>query len=148
MPARNALAVMAGLIVVAAGCTNTRSDTAFCETLHSEKTRLSAKYEAQAQAIETAEDPGLALVGSLVMAGGAIGDLVVYTSKLAKVAPDEIQTEAEAVRDSFKSQAEATTGVVSDPLGTLAGSLLNGLMSQGALNDLNDYAMRECGESI
>ena len=86
-------------------------------------------------AAATISDP----FGSLLTVAAAPGDLVVLFDKLAKVAPDEIQSEVEAIHDSLKDQQDAMGDAIDNPLGAIGSSLISGLTNAGSYQAVDEY---------
>lgn len=135
---------MPALLVV--GCSNEpdRSAAAVCATYERESIRLYGKYSAQAAALDPEADPLAGLVGSLGMILETQGDFAVLFDRLAMVAPEEIEPEVLAVRDSFKQQAEAMQGAAASPFGSLVSGLFAGLQAQGSYRQAEDYLVASC----
>jgi hypothetical protein len=132
---------VAGILILPIGltaCAPTRSEANFCKTLKSEKLRISTKLQKQLN--DKSGDPLADGIKVLMASLEGLGELQVYTAKLAKVAPSEIQTEAEAVAKSFEDQQKG----LSDPLGAMVGAF----MTAGPLNAEDDYAKSHCGEGL
>lgn len=132
-----------GMGCTLAGCTDGRSPAAFCRVMEQHRER----YEAAAGDAMT-----LVVQGDLdgILAGGAqmvmaLGDLQVMWDDLADVAPEEIRTDVERVRDHNQEQLDAAAEALNDPLKALVGSLTSGLASSGSYDRLNDYAGEHCG---
>lgn len=137
-----ATAVVGALILVATlgACSGSgRSEAAYCGVFRKEATKLHDKYQGAADTSEA--DP----FGSLLTVVQAPGDLVRMFDKLAKVAPDDIQTEVEAVRDSMAEMQDDAGGAVTDPLGGLGSLLVNGLSNAGAWQAVQEYTTEHCG---
>lgn len=124
-----------------------RSTEAFCATMRSEKARILNNFNLSVQAADASGDDLVSVMSKLGASVSALGELRVYFNKLAKVAPDEIQTEVEVVAELMDKQLAAGTNV-SNPLGALAGSVMTGLQMQGPLNAVDGYARTHCGEGI
>lgn len=143
-----ACSLAALMVATLGGCSAGRSVESFCSTYWEEKHAFQAKYNKAADDIEAAgdKDPLLGLLGGTAMMAQSIGDTVVLFDKLDKVAPDDIEPDVAAVRDNIKSQLEAVSGVASDPLGALVGSLFMGLTAGGSWQRVSDYVVANCGE--
>lgn len=128
-------------IVLVSGCSGGgRSAAAFCDELDTgmEELRASANDAAQQ------ENPMVGLLGLV----GTLGDLQRLLERLADVAPEEIQQDAEVVRDVMARQADTAGDAVSDPLGALASSLGDSLLNQGSFRRLDEFARAECGQPV
>jgi hypothetical protein len=125
-----------------------RSMKAFCSTIVSEQTRLSAKYEKQGADLKNQTDPLVGLLQALATVAEAQGDLVVYFDRLQKVAPKEIQPEAEAAYGAMKTQADAAKDALSNPVGSFAKGVLATFQSAGSFNRLDQYSKDNCGRGL
>lgn len=142
------LALLLAVLLTSGSCGSSRSVEAFCDTLISEQERIKAELE-QAQQLAGQQDD--AMLGALVALGSsieAIGELRIYTRKLAEVAPAEIQVDAEAVADSVDRQFEAMHNAADNPLGALASSLFEGFATAGASERVDTFARANCGRGI
>lgn len=122
---------LAGLLVLSvAACTPTRSVAAYCSTVQQHKQRYLA-------AMNNASSAG-SLTG-LLEAGTAIGDLKSMWDDLAKVAPADIQTDSETVRDAWDK--------ANDDAGdrNFFGAAVVALSSAAAMERVNDYISEHCG---
>lgn len=126
-------AVVAVLAVSLAGCgggASARSVEAYCSTV--------AKYrDRYLSAMDAANSSGG--LGGLLTGVAAIGDIKNMWVDLAKVAPDDIQTDTEAVRDAWKQAEEASQN--GNYLGAITAALTNGAASQR----VSDYITENCG---
>jgi hypothetical protein len=130
-----------------AGCGGqTRSTAAFCSTLHSEKQRILAQFNATSQSGSSGQ-----LVQALSGLGAslqALGELRTYFHKLADVAPDDIKDDADIVAKDWDQQVANAANEAAHPLSALAGALVNGATDSGQLNTLNQFALAHCHESV
>ncbi len=129
-----------------AGCSSGRSVEAFCSTYWDEKKAYVEKYDQAAEDVNSATDPLTGLVGGTVMIASSIGDVVVMFDKLEKAAPESIQPDVAAIRDSMKSQLDGLSGAGANPLAALATGLVQGLTTTGSWQRVGDYVIAECGE--
>ena len=137
------LAVAAVLGVLCFGCAPTRSVEAFCATYHDEKAAFIDKYNERQDAVDSME--GLdGIVLGLGSAIEAVGDTKVMFDKLEAVAPEEIQADVAAVRDSLQQQLEAAGEVASDPFGAFGSGLVSGLASMGSWDRVDHYIQENC----
>jgi hypothetical protein len=139
-----ALAALAALALALTGCGKAgggseRSAESYCDVWKREATRLHDKYQAAADGTDA--DP----FGSLLTVAAAPGDLVVLFDKLAKVAPDEIQSEVETIHDSLKDQQDAMGDAIDNPIGAIGSSLISGLTNAGSYQAVEEYTTEHCG---
>jgi len=137
-------AAAGGVVYVVKHRKPTRSTEAFCKTMISEQKRIVDQLNLTAGGADgTGDDFAKALLG--VMASvQAIGELNTYFRKLAKVAPAEIQTEAELMADKIGD----LTKVPDMSLQGLVGSFMGALEVSGPLSTLNAFATKNCGRPI
>lgn len=107
-----------------------RSIEAYCHTVAKHRDRYLS-------AMDTATSSGG--LGGLLGGVAAIGDIETMWADLAKVAPDDIQTDTEAVRDAWKETEDAAKS--GDYLGVLTSALTNA----NATQRVNTYIEEKCG---
>jgi hypothetical protein len=133
-------------LVVACGETK-RSASAYCHAYAAEKHSYLDKYNQRAAAVEQSDD---ALGSALVAAASgveAIGDLRVMFDKLERVAPETVEPDVAAVRDSFAQQLDTLKSAGSNPLGALLGSLVSGIATSGSFQRVADWTNEHCGST-
>lgn len=133
------------VVLVVRHMTPVRSVESFCATYKKEATTLHDKYD-RAASNAKADDSLSSMINGLGTVAQAPGDLVVLFDRLDKVAPDDIQPDVEAVRDSLKKQADAAGEMASNPLGALFSGLINGLQNMGSFERVNNYIIENCEE--
>lgn len=118
-------------------CGPTRSIESYCDVMLDHKDRfVSATQEA------STVDP----ISGIVTLIAAMGDLNRMWEEAAEVAPEDIQTDVEAVRDAWAQQLETAEKMASDPLGGLASSLMTGITSAGSMQRVDTYTAENCPE--
>lgn len=133
-----ALALSAVAILVSSGLSacSARSIEAYCEVMSKHKERyVSAMNEAS-----QANNPLIGLTGAIA----ALGDINTMWEEAAKVAPEEIETDIEAVRDVWAQQEETAQEMQSNPIRALASSLVSGVMNSGSLSRVDAYTEQNC----
>jgi hypothetical protein len=122
----------------------TRSAEAFCATMTSEQERILAQFQQNAGPGPTESDDFAEAFMTVFASVQALGELRTYFDKLAKVAPDEIQTEAEIIAEKMDTILEgpdvSVEGVVK--------SMMLAIELSGPLDTLNAYALEHCGKGI
>jgi hypothetical protein len=140
-----ALAAAALLAACGGDSGPTRSVSSFCSTLASEKEAYLSKYDTRADTIESSSlDDFSKAFASLGSAVEAMGDAVRIFDRLDRVAPDDIQPDVAAIRDSLQKQIDNAGDAVSNPLGALAGGLVSGLSTMGSWQRVEDYIETNC----
>ncbi len=124
------IAVILALSLSACGGGSERSVEAYCNTVAKHRDRYLS-------AMDAANSSG----GLSGLLGGiaAIGDIKNMWVDMAEVAPDEIQTDTEAVRDAWKASEEAS--LKGDYIGAFTAALTNSAATQR----VNDYIVEHCG---
>ena len=108
----------------------------FCRVYLEEKRTYLEKYG------RTTGEPLQDLANGL----GAMSAWVPMFDRLAKVAPDEIQSDVEHIRDSLKEQQAAAGEAIGDPLGALGRGLISGLMTMDSWQRVGSYVDQHCGD--
>lgn len=129
-------AVVALLTATLTACSPGRSVEAYCGVIAEHKER----YLAAMGEVNAGDNPLAGMVGMV----SALGDLNRMWEEAAKVAPEEIQADVEAVRDAWASQFEAAERAASDPLGGLASALMTGLQAAAATQRVDEYTAQNC----
>jgi hypothetical protein len=124
------MVVILAFSLSACGGGSARSVKTYCDTVAKHKDRYLTAMDAA-----TSSDSLTGLLGGIA----AIGDIKNMWVDLAKVAPDEIQTDTEAVRDTWTKVEEASTS------GDFIGAITTGLMNSAAEQRVNDYIVKNCG---
>ncbi len=140
-PARAAGAVA---LLILAGCGTGRSVDAYCDTFHGQGQEFRQRY----LAIDGEEDP----LAALAQLAATPRDLATLFTSLSDVAPEDIRTDVETVRDHFDQQADEfgddAGDVLSGPagaLGSIAGDLMAGLAVAPALQRVATWTTQHCG---
>lgn len=124
-------------------CGQSRSAENYCSVLASHRERYLAAM-GSAQGSVSSQD-ALAALGGLAQAASALADLQQMWTDLAEVAPDEIRTDTEAVRDIGQKQQDALAGGgLADPLGALSGGLFSSIAAAGPMGRIDTYVRTHC----
>lgn len=141
-PHRLAAASLALLAVV--GCGSGRSVDAYCDTFYG----VGQEFRQRLIDTQAEGDP----VGTLVQLLAVPRDLAVFFGKLADVAPDEIRSDVETVRDLYQAQADGLGDDAADlfggpasALGGIAGDLMSALAVAPALQRIDSWTTQQCG---
>lgn len=114
--------------------------------MQSEQQQILAEFHATAEA---GGGSGLAHdLGELGASVQALGALRTYFDDLANVAPDPIEDDAKIVAQSYDQEFNDASNAASNPLGSLAGALMQGLGSSSQIDAMNEFALQYCGHSI
>ncbi len=120
------------LVVLLSGCAENRSVEAYCNTLERHK-------QSYLQAMEAAAEPSNAadVLGGIA----AIGDLTSMWREMADVAPEEIRSDTEAVRDAWIKMEDSAVA------GNWGGAVvLAGLLNAGPMNRVDAYVRQYCDQ--
>lgn len=131
-------AVALGLAVALAGCGEDRSPEAYCRAFYTTAAPIRQGYVDANENME--QDP----LTAFVRVFSAPGDLASIFDSMVPHAPDEIQSDTAAVRDSFKKLQDTMGSAISDPLGAIGGSLVNSLTSAGSFERVDTYLADHC----
>lgn len=144
-----AVLLLVGCMGTACSSAPTRSVKNFCATYTSEKAKFLRTYgplESQPPANESASS----VFSNLILGMQSLGDVSIIFDKLDKAAPDDIEPDVAAVRDSWKSMQGTLGDEASNafnPKG-LVGALLKGLLasaeSGGSWTRLGQYVQTNC----
>ncbi|MFL5955562.1 MAG: hypothetical protein ACJ76I_15800 [Gaiellaceae bacterium] len=142
------IAAIAVAVFGAAGCgSTTRSVSSYCHTYAAQKSAYLDKYNAQAKAVQGSSDPLAGALGAAAMSVEAMGDVRAMFDRLDRVAPESIEPDVAAVRDSFSQQLDAMKGVATNPLGALMGGLISGIASSGSFQRVDGWTKQNCGST-
>jgi hypothetical protein len=64
--------------------------------------------------------------------------------RLAKVSPDDVQSDVETIRDSLKKQRDSVADDAGQPLKGLARGLVLGLTTSGSWRSVDSYTQQHC----
>ncbi len=68
-----------------------------------------------------------------------------FLNQLSERAPEEIAPDVKTLAEALKHVSADAGSAGSDPIGALAGGLLDGLETRGAEQRVNEYTVRNCG---
>lgn len=129
-------------VLLTAGCSSGRSEEAFCDTMAKHRQEFESSMQQANEALDSSDDDQVLL--GMAKGAASILDLRTMFSELAEVAPQEIRGDAEAVRDNLDEQADNAGGMIKDPIGGLAGSVLTAAKSAKSMERLNQYGIDKC----
>jgi hypothetical protein len=128
------LVIALTITMVLGACAAERSTEAFCKVYNEEKQEYLAKYGGN-------PEDGLEALGNAL---GAMSAWVPMFDRMAKHAPDEIQADVAHIRDSLRASQQNAGNAASDPLGSLAGSLVAGMMMADSWSRLEVFVEANC----
>lgn len=135
------LAIILLSLVPLTACGGDRTPEAFCSTMETHKDRYLQATDAALGEVQRGDGAGL-LAGSAQMVT-ALGDLQVMWKDLAEVAPDDIRSDVEVIRDATEEQLEAA-GSGGDTLSMLSSGLLSGLTNAGSYQRVDAFVREHC----
>lgn len=119
-----------------------RSATAYCEAFYSKAAPIRQGY------VDASEQAKTNPLGVFVSLFSAPGDLASIFGGMVDHAPDEIKSDTEIVRDSFKRlQDNLGDSVTLNPgkaLEAMGKNLVNGMSAMGAQNRVDAYLNQHC----
>jgi hypothetical protein len=115
-----------------------RSPEAYCRAFYTKAAPIRQGYIDANKNVE--QNPLDAIVKVL----SAPGDMVVIFDGMVDHAPDDIRSDTEEVRESFKKMQESMGDAVSDPLGALGGGIIRSLSSAGSYERVDAYLNQHC----
>jgi hypothetical protein len=135
-------------LVLATGCGTERSTASYCKAYKSGFDRIKSDYPDVDQ-YSHSKNPFLLLIRTT----SALGDIIALIGDMAKVAPDDIQTDTQRVHDSMKKQLDmvgetggaAATGDLKSLVGGIGSSIVDSIASAGAYNRMDGYIVTNCG---
>lgn len=135
-------------IALCIGCGSGRSAEAYCKTYEDGFNKIKQQYPDVDQYTSSDDNPMVMLARIL----SATGDIIALIGDMAKVAPDEIQSDTQRVHDSLESTLAESADTAGNAVGrNLAGALsglASGLMasmtSAGALERMDKFIVANC----
>lgn len=133
------LLVGVGVVALNACGGTSRNVAAYCSYFYGNGTQLRNRLIASSNA--NASDPFAEL--SSVFAD--LPEAASFVHQLSLRAPEEIAPEVIVLAEALKRFSQQAGSAASDPLGALAGGLVDGLQTSGAEQRVNAYTLRHCG---
>lgn len=124
------------LLATLTACSPSRSLEAYCSVIEEHKER----YINAMAAATGGED----LIGGIMQAVSAIGDIGQMWKEAAKVAPEEISADVEATAAAWDAQLKAAEKAASDPLAGLTAGLMSGITNAAAISRVDQYTAANC----
>ncbi|MBT8162582.1 MULTISPECIES: hypothetical protein [Arthrobacter] len=126
-----AAGIVVGLVMTT-GCSSPRSVQAYCAAMEKHK----SLYLSAMNVDPNSKNP----LDGLLNAASAIGDLKSMWKDMADVAPEEIRSDTESVRDAWAKQEDAA--VSGDWKAVIGGAIVNA----GPMSRVDAYVKQHCGQ--
>lgn len=126
------------LLTACGGSAPTRSVAAYCSYFYGEGGKLRERWEG---ASGDAENP----IAGMSSVFQDIPEAADFLHQLSLRAPEDIAPEVQALADALDHLSEQEGSAMSDPLGALAGGLMEGLAASGSEQRVNEYTLKHCG---
>jgi hypothetical protein len=143
--------LLVSLAVSLSACGSERSVDAFCRVYGEQKSAFIKKYHDRAalardlnESTSFDRDPLAGFFVSFESLFEAMGDAKMVFVKLDAVAPDEIEPDVAAIRDSISGSIDSSKEAASNPLSAMVGGLVGGLTSAGSWNRVGSYVEANC----
>jgi len=137
-----AFVALAGLALSGCGGSS-RSVAAVCHVWDTQGLALHDKYTRDGQA---AQGAGLtAALPPLADLIRAPNDLATLMTQMGDVAPEPIAPDFETIASSLHKLSDSEGSSISDPLGTLASNVVNGLAVNGSYERVDQFLAANCG---
>jgi hypothetical protein len=130
--------VGAGLCLLVSGCGSDVSPEAYCRSFYEKAAPIREGYVQAGDTVEA--DP----LGAFVKLMQAPGDMAVIFDGMVDHAPDDIRSDTEQVRDSFKKLQDSMGDNLDNPLKMLGANLMAGLSSAGSFERVDAYLGEHC----
>jgi len=137
--------VVAVLIVICSSvallaCGNgSRSTAAYCSYFYGQGSQLRNRW------ILSTNKAGQNPLAALSSVFADLPEAANFLHQLSLRAPETIAPEVQVLADALKRIPEQVGGAATDPLGALAGGLVNGLETSGAEQRVNAFTLQNCG---
>lgn len=126
------------LLAACGGSTPERSVAAYCSYFYGEGEKLRERWE---QTNGDAENP----IAGMASVFQDIPETANFMHELSQRAPEDIAPDVQSLADALDHLTEQEGSAFSDPLGALAGGLMEGLAASGSEQHVNEYTVRHCG---
>jgi hypothetical protein len=114
-----------------------RSVASYCRFLYGEGSKLRERWSHAASANDVFADLGVMF--------SALPELGQFMHELAERAPHEVAPSVELLAEDFKHEAASVGSQASNPLGAIAGGLVNGLEAVEPERRFNEFTAKNCG---
>jgi hypothetical protein len=133
------LAVTSSSLVLAACGGPTRSTASYCSYFYGHGSQLRNRWLQSTN--QAGQDPFAAL--SSVFAD--LPEAASFLHQLSLRAPESIAPDVQVLADALKRTSEQAGAAATNPLGALAGGLVDGLETSGAEQRVNAFTVQNCG---
>jgi hypothetical protein len=131
------------VLFLGCGSGSTRSVAAVCHVWDTQGLALHEKYEAADKAAKA--DGAKGILSVLASAIGAPNELAHLMTQMADVAPPESQSDFETVASAFKKLSDSEGKAITDPLGAIAGDLVEPAATSGSFERVDSFLATNCG---
>lgn len=133
------LIVAASSAVLAACGGPTRSVASYCSYFYGEGSQLRNRW------IQSSAKAGQNPFTALASVFADLPEAVNFLHQLSLRAPETIAPDVQSLANALKQASDQMGSAATDPLGALAGGLVNGLATSSAEQRVNAYTARNCG---
>lgn len=136
-----AVLLVAGSVVSLSACGGpTRSVAAYCSFFYGRGSQLQQRWMHVGNG--ASQNP----IGALGSVFAAVPEAASFLHELSQRAPEEIAPDVETLATALHQFSEQAGSAGNDPLGALAGGLIDGIETGGAEQRVNEYTEHHCGE--
>jgi hypothetical protein len=133
------LLLISGVVALAACGSPTRSVAAYCSYFYGTGGQLRNRW------IQSTNSAGQNPFAALSSVFADLPEAANFLHQLSLRAPEDIAPDVQTLADALKRIPEQAGAAATDPLGALAGGLVNGLATSGAEQRVNTYTLHNCG---
>lgn len=131
---------LAGSIAVLAACGSpTRSVASYCSYFYGQGGKLRNRW------IQSTNNAGQDPFAALASVFADLPEAASFFHELSLRAPENIAPDVQILAEALKRIPEQIGGAATNPLGALAGGLVNGLETSGPEQRVNQYTVQNCG---
>lgn len=133
------LATTAAVSLTACGSSgDERSPEAYCRAFYEKAAPIRQSY------VDADKNMSADPVGGILKLIRAPGDMEAIFAGMVDHAPDDIRSDTEQVRDSFKKMQDTEGDALSNPLLAAGKGIINSLTSAGSFDRVDAYLGRHC----
>jgi hypothetical protein len=132
--------MLAGSCVLLAACGSpTRSVASYCSYFYGEGGHLRERW------IKSSNGDSNNPFGELSSIFADLPEAASFLHELSLRAPETIAPDVQTLSEAIKRDSEQMGAAATDPLGALAGGLVDGIETSGAEQRVNEYTKQNCG---